>query len=76
MARCNFKLPDGVERCGSTVSCGGCKWYERDAPDAMEKTVTSANKPSAKCYSVSCPAIWFNKCTSSKYGQCAVRESE
>lgn len=33
-------------------------------------------KPNAKCYSISCPAIWFNKCTSSKYSQCSVLESE
>lgn len=34
------------------------------------------NKPSAKCYSVDCPAIWNDKCTSTKYSKCSVLDAE
>jgi hypothetical protein len=41
MARC--KIDSSLDKCGSTISCGGCRLYEKDAPDIVEKTVTSYN---------------------------------
>jgi len=55
--------------------CGYGFAWER-IKTALESQNTSTNKPSAKCYSVECPAIWFDKCTSVKYDKCAVRELE
>lgn len=42
----------------------------------VEEKFTSTNKPSAKCYSVECPAIWHEKCTSTKYNECGVIDQE
>lgn len=42
----------------------------------LEEKFTSTNIPSAKCYSIDCPAIWYDKCTSSKFKDCCVREGE
>ena len=42
----------------------------------VEEKFTSTNKPSAKCYSIECPAIWFDKCTSSKYSECLDNQVE
>lgn len=49
------------------------------APPCAElvvEKITAPNMPSAKCYSVECPAIWFDRCTSLKWRDCSVRESE
>lgn len=44
---------------------------------ALVELDTAPNTPSKKCYSIDCPAIWFDKCTSTKYSECCVlRESE
>jgi hypothetical protein len=43
---------------------------------AVAAPSASSNTPSAKCYSIDCPAIWYDKCTSSKYKDCCVREGE
>ena len=44
--------------------------------ETMVEKLTASNVPSAKCYSVKCPAIWFDACTSVKYDKCWVRKSE
>lgn len=49
--------------------------YRKFAELVVEK-LTAPNTPSAKCYSVECPAIWHDKCTSTKYEQCGVCEQE
>jgi hypothetical protein len=48
---------------------------------SFNKTIEEAaakqdNKPSAKCYSILCPAIWHNYCTSSKYNDCLDNQVE
>jgi hypothetical protein len=44
--------------------------------DIKEFLPTAHNKPSAKCYSILCPAIWHNYCTSSKYNDCLDNQVE
>jgi len=41
-----------------------------------QQPLCGSAKPSPKCYSIGCPAIWHDKCTSTMYGKCGVRDSE
>lgn len=38
----------------------------------VEQETNTENIPSAKCYSIDCQAIWYDKCTSSKYKECSI----
>jgi len=56
-----IRSTDNVLMC----ECGRRAFVEVVSPSASD------NKPSAKCYSIDCPAIWYERCTSTEYNQCS-----